>query len=301
MITFKQMEALTWICKLGGFEAAADKLHMSQSAISKRIHELESSFDIEIFDRSNRNAKLTEQGRELLIYCQEILERRDVMLEKVSDKKVLISRLRLGVTELTAMTWLPDFIEKIRQIYPRVHIEPTVEVSRVLFENIINDQLDIIIAPDMYDDVRLKSLPLKSVENVWMCSPKLIPKNKNIDFEQASREKFSFFVQGATSGTDLIYERYFLSQKITLNKNIICNSLMAQLGLTISGMGITYLPLKPLEHLINSDKLRILNFTPRLPLIKYSAIYRSDRDSGIVPEIAEIAVKTCHFDKFLIG
>lgn len=265
MITFKQMEALTWICKLGGFEAAADKLHMSQSAISKRIHELESSFDIEIFDRSNRNAKLTEQGRELLIYCQEILERRDVMLEKVSDKKVLISRLRLGVTELTAMTWLPDFIEKIRQIYPRVHIEPTVEVSRVLFENIINDQLDIIIAPDMYDDVRLKSLPLKSVENVWMCSPKLIPKNKNIDFEQASREKFSFFVQGATSGTGLIYERYFLSQKITLNKNIICNSLMAQLGLTISGMGITYLPLKPLEHLINSDKLRILNFTPRLP------------------------------------
>ena len=166
MITFKQMEALTWICKLGGFEAAADKLHMSQSAISKRIHELESSFDIEIFDRSNRNAKLTEQGRELLIYCQEILERRDVMLEKVSDKKVLISRLRLGVTELTAMTWLPDFIEKIRQIYPRVHIEPTVEVSRVLFENIINDQLDIIIAPDMYDDVRLKSLPLKSVENL---------------------------------------------------------------------------------------------------------------------------------------
>jgi hypothetical protein len=46
------------------------------------------------------------------------LERRDAMLEKVSDKKVLISRLRLGVTELTAMTWLPDFIEKIRQIYP---------------------------------------------------------------------------------------------------------------------------------------------------------------------------------------
>jgi len=62
MITFKQMEALTWICKSGGFEAAADKLHMSQSAISKRIHELESSFDIEIFDRSKRNAKLTERA-----------------------------------------------------------------------------------------------------------------------------------------------------------------------------------------------------------------------------------------------
>lgn len=294
------MEALIWICKLGNFEAAADKLHMSQSAISKRIHELESSFDIEIFDRSNRNAKLTEKGRELLIYCQEILERRDMMLEKVSENKVLISRLRLGVTELTAMTWLPDFIENIRQIYPKVSIEPTIVVSHILYEQLLLDQLDIIIVPDMYDDVRLKSLSLKSVNNVWMCSPKLISKERNIDFDEASREKFSFFVQGATSGTGLIYERYFLSQKISLNKNIVCNSLMAQLGLTISGMGITYLPLKPLEHLIKEDKLRILDFNPKLPRIRYSAVYRADRDSGIIPEIAEIANRTCTFEKFII-
>lgn len=300
MITFKQMEALTWICKLGSFESAAEKLHMSQSAISKRIHEIESSFDIEIFDRSNRNARLTEQGRELLIYCKEILEQRDLMLEKVSDKKVLISRLRLGVTELTAMTWLPEFIENIKKIYPKVQIEPTVEVSQILFENILNDQLDIIIAPDIYDDVRLKSIPLKSVQNVWMCSTKLIKNQENINFDEITRQRYSFFVQGATSGTGLIYERYFLSQRISLNKNIVCDSLMAQIGLTISGMGITYLPLMPMQKLILENKLRVLDFLPKLPLIKYSVIYRSDRDSRIISEISNIAQNNCNFEKFLI-
>ncbi|MFV5434719.1 MULTISPECIES: LysR family transcriptional regulator [Acinetobacter calcoaceticus/baumannii complex] len=300
MITFKQMEALIWICKLGNFEAAAEKLHMSQSAISKRIHELESSFDIEIFDRSNRNAKLTEKGRELLIYSQEILEQRDVMLERVSDKKMLISRLRLGVTELTAMTWLPEFIEHIKKLYPKVQIEPTVQVSRILFEQILNDQLDIIIAPDMYDDVRLTSLRLKSVQNAWMCSTKLITNNEHICFDDVAKRGYSFFVQGATSGTGLIYERYFLSQKIMFNRNIVCDSLMAQIGLAISGMGITYLPLKPMRKMIADEKLRTLDFSPKLPLIQYSAIYRADREYGLVPEIAKIAKTTCNFEKSLI-
>ncbi|QKO14764.1 HTH-type transcriptional activator AmpR [Dickeya solani] len=119
MITFKQMDALIWIVNMGSFEAAASKLNMSQSAISKRIHEIEEAFDIEIFDRKSRNARLTHKGRELLDYCQDIVTRRDAMLERISNKKILFSNLRLGVTELTAMTWLPGLIENIRADYPR--------------------------------------------------------------------------------------------------------------------------------------------------------------------------------------
>ena len=38
-MTFKQLEALYWIAKLGGFAQAANQLHTSQSAVSKRVHE----------------------------------------------------------------------------------------------------------------------------------------------------------------------------------------------------------------------------------------------------------------------
>eukprot|EP01034_Spumella_vulgaris_P009574 gene9574-12141_t len=44
-MTFKQLEALYWIARLGGFAQAANQLHTSQSAVSKRVHELEALFD----------------------------------------------------------------------------------------------------------------------------------------------------------------------------------------------------------------------------------------------------------------
>ncbi|MFC3396791.1 LysR family transcriptional regulator [Brenneria rubrifaciens] len=299
MITFKQMDALYWIVTSGSFESAASKLNMSQSAISKRIHELEESFNIEIFDRSSRSAQLTEKGRELLDYCTDIIHRRDQLLERISDKKVLISRLRLGVTELTAMTWLPSLIESIRTLYPKVRIEPSIELSSVLYENINNDLLDLIIVPDIFNDVRLISVPLKNVENAWMCSPKLIPPGTELDLLDIP--EYSFLLQGSHSGTGLIYERYFSSRGVTFNKHIISNNLLAQIGLAISGIGITYLPVKCLNFLVEQKKLGIIRLKPAPPLVRYSVMYRTDRTFGIVPAIAEKAVELCDFSNLQIA
>lgn len=63
MITFKQLEAVFWVVQLGGFAPAANKLHTTQSAVSKRVQELESLFETPLFDRSLRSARLTEKGR----------------------------------------------------------------------------------------------------------------------------------------------------------------------------------------------------------------------------------------------
>lgn len=52
MLTFKQIEALYWTVRLGTFSASAQKLHTTQSAITKRIQELEADFDVALFDRS---------------------------------------------------------------------------------------------------------------------------------------------------------------------------------------------------------------------------------------------------------
>ncbi|MEL2319414.1 LysR family transcriptional regulator, partial [Klebsiella pneumoniae] len=113
MLTFKQMEAVYWIVQLGSFEAAANRLNTTQSAVSKRVLELESTFDLAVFDRTHRSARLTEKGEEIFIYAKELLQRRDQIVESVSAKEVLVRRLRLGVTELTGLTWLPHLIAAI--------------------------------------------------------------------------------------------------------------------------------------------------------------------------------------------
>jgi DNA-binding transcriptional LysR family regulator len=60
--SIKQLEALFWAGRLGTFQAAAHRLHSTQSAVSKRIAELEAALRRELFDRTRRTAQLTPAG-----------------------------------------------------------------------------------------------------------------------------------------------------------------------------------------------------------------------------------------------
>lgn len=299
MITFKQIDALYWIAELGSFEAAANKLNMSQSAISKRIQELEETFDVEVFDRSKRNARLTEKGGELLDYAKDLLERRDYLLERVSAREVLVRRFRLGVTELTALTWLPALIEALRQAYPKVQIEPSVELSSELFRKLENDQLDLVVVPDVYNDARFVSTPLKSVENAWMCAPNLISDPDPVGIERLAN--CTVLTQGSQSGTGLIYERWLVSHNVQMPKTITSHNLLVQVGLTLSGVGVSYLPKACLSHLIERGALRALVTTPGLPRIRYTALHRTDRQFGLNQNVAELAVACCDFSRLLLS
>ncbi len=107
MPTLKQLDALHWIAALGSFERAAERLGTTQSAVSKRIHELEAALGVEIFDRSQRGARLTPTGEAVLATAGDMLDLRDRLLDFAGQDPPSMRRLRFGVTELTAMTWLP--------------------------------------------------------------------------------------------------------------------------------------------------------------------------------------------------
>ncbi|UQB79382.1 LysR family transcriptional regulator [Pseudomonas shirazica] len=67
MITFKQIEAVYWVARLGSFEAAADFLNTTQSAVSKRVQDLESRYGQPLFDRSRRSSQLTPWASRLSV------------------------------------------------------------------------------------------------------------------------------------------------------------------------------------------------------------------------------------------
>ncbi|MCK6189961.1 MULTISPECIES: LysR family transcriptional regulator [unclassified Pseudomonas] len=297
MITFKQIDALYWIAELGSFEAAANKLNMSQSAISKRIQELEDTFDVAIFDRSKRNARLTEKGGELLDYARDLLKSRDQLLERVSAREVLVRRFRLGVTELTALTWLPALVDALRQAYPKVQLEPSVELSSELFRKLENDQLDLVIVPDVYSDPRFHSTPLQRVDNAWICAPGLIPDPDPVSLDTLA--SYTVLTQGSQSGTGLIYERWLAAHNVQLPRTLTSHNLLVQVGLALSGIGVSYLPKVCLSHLIEQGALRALVTQPELPSVQYMALYRADRQFGLNQDVARMAQACCDFSRLL--
>lgn len=297
MLTLRQLLAIHWIERLGTFERAAEHLHTTQSAISKRVHELEQSTGLQLFDRSQRGARLTAAGEELLVIAREMLSLADRITSLKDGTHVVTRRLRLGITELTALTWLPRLIARLVADFPGLIVEPEVDMSRNLHEKLMDDLVDIIIIPDTFTAPEVTSVPLVSVENAWMAAPTLIGHSGVI--ELAELAKYPLLVQGKRSGSGLFVNKWLGALGIELPKTLSSDSLTAILGLTAAGMGVAYLPLECFRPLVDEGKLTVIRTTPELPPVPYMAMYRNDRPTAFVQEVASRAVELCDFSRQL--
>jgi DNA-binding transcriptional LysR family regulator len=293
VLTFKQLEALYWVVQLGGFSPAAQKLHTTQSAVSKRVQELEALFDIPLFDRSLRAARLTEKGEEMFMVAKRLLEQRDAAVEQFQRPEVVERRVRIGVTELTAMTWLPRFVNVIQHCYPRVVIEPDVDMSTSLRDKLLADEVELIIVPDAFDDSRFTSKRVGTVENAWMCKPGMVSANRPLRIHELAA--YRLLTQGDRSGTGLLYERWFKSIGVRPSNTMTSNSLVALLGLAVSGFGIGYMPRKCLSPMMEAGLLEVVKVTPELPETPYAALYKSERRSTLLASLVMLAQDSCDF------
>jgi len=298
LITLKQVEALYWIAELGSFEAAAMALNTTQSAISKRIQELESRFDLQIFDRSRRSACLTPKGEEILRSARELLSVRDSLLGQLGAKEAMFHRLRLGVTELTALTWLPILADRLRQRFPRLEIEPEVGLSRALYDRLADRTIDLIVVPDVFNEPRFQATPVGQVENAWMYADGVMPGKSSFALTEIAQQ--TVIVQGKDSGMGISYAQWFRDNDIDTPRTIVCSNLVAQVGLTVSGLGVSYLPRACLSHLTGQGVLRVAETTPAMPPIQYIAMYLPTQLAGPLGEVARLCRACCDFSRLVL-
>ncbi|CAM2185656.1 LysR family transcriptional regulator [Burkholderia cenocepacia] len=299
MLTFKQMEALYWIVQLGSFDAAATRLNTTQSAVSKRIQELERAFDLTVFDRAHRSARLTDKGAELFDHAKALLEQRDRVVERMSSKEALVRHVRIGVTELTALTWLPRLIAAIQAAYPRVHVEAEVDLTATLRDRLAADTIDLIVVPQIHATDAFTATVVGEVDNAWMCAAGFMPTSRAA-LALTDIARFPLILQGNLSGTGHLYTRFLQEHGVATQRVLSSNSLLAQIGLTLSGLGISYLPKACVAHLVACDALEIVRTQPALPPVRYVALHRAERAQSLTAEIVRLAAQACDFSTSLL-
>lgn len=293
-ITLKQLETIFWIARLGTFERAAMKLNTTQSAISKRIQELELSVGTDLFDRSLRGARLTEKGEYLVRIAEEMLDLQGRISSLRDGATVPVHRIRLGVTELIAMTWLPRMVTLLHQTYPGVVLEPEVDMARNLYERLLDDQVDVIVIPETFGAPEVTAVTLAQVQNEWMAAPGLVQgAGQTLTLQELSG--YPILAQGTRSGSGLHFSKWMRNQGIVFPRQIGSDSMTALLGLTIAGLGISYMPRDCFSALIEEGKLEVIAAEPALPLVPYAAMYRNDRPTSVSKAVVDLARQACDF------
>lgn len=123
-ITLRQLHAFAAVAELGSFTAAAGKLHLTQSALSVLVRELERQLGTRLFDRHTRRVLLTEAGTELLPRTARVLGELEQAVAEVGalrDKRR--GRLRLAMPQLMASTLGARAIAAFHARHPDVDIE----------------------------------------------------------------------------------------------------------------------------------------------------------------------------------
>ena len=117
-MTFEQMKIFLEAAHFGSFTHAAERLGLTQSAVSVSIKKLEEKHDVLLFDRSGRRLMLTEAGQVLLNEAERILRDVDLTIRRVE------SRRSAGQSSLVACTanaydfWMPELLARVDAAHP---------------------------------------------------------------------------------------------------------------------------------------------------------------------------------------
>lgn len=293
MWTYKQLEAVYWIAQLGGFGAAAEHLHTTQSAISRRVRELEEQLNTSLFDRTARSAVLTDKGQELVALAGQLLAQRDAAMEQFAHSDVVQRRVRIGVTELTAMTWLSQWVTLIERHYPKLELIPCVDASVNLHRELLQDRLDLIVVPDAFSDAGVLSTPLGAVDNVWAAKPGLVSVAKPL--HPLELAQYRRITQGERSGSGSYYARWMQLYGLQSKAELETSNLLALIGLLNVGAGVGYVPRKCLEQFFRSGYLQEIALTDPLPAMRYAVLQSSHKYSALIAALAMLGQSCCDF------
>lgn len=112
------------VASTGSFSASAERLHVSQPAISKRIAALESQLGQALLDRVGRQVLLTEAGHALLPYAQQVLSSLEDARRRLSQlHEGVAGRLSLGTSHHIGLHRLPPVLRRFIEDYPAVDLD----------------------------------------------------------------------------------------------------------------------------------------------------------------------------------
>lgn len=170
MLDFHKLYIFLQVAKAGSFTAAAERLLMTQSAVSQHIADLEAMLGSELFERSRRGATLTETGLVLQDYAKRIMALTEEAQAAATNVHNLAgAQLKLAATPGVGVYQLPDWIVSFRGRYPNVSVSLETDITPKVIAAVQGGAADLALIEGEIDPTLggLAIQPLQEVEQ-WL-------------------------------------------------------------------------------------------------------------------------------------
>lgn len=267
------VEAFYWVATLKSVSRAAEKLFITQSAMSARVAALEDELGALLLDRRDKTFRLTVAGSRFLVHAQKLLELQRTAKAEVGSELAPEMTVRLGAIESVLHSWLIPWVEALRQQYPSLELELTVETTPVLIDQMRRGVLDIAFAalPASGDGIRTSTFP-----TMEMCfvGNRTIHARRKYSLEEIAAFDLLTFQRGSQPHVGLL--DLLRSKRIQPRKVHTISSISAMLQLVHGGFVVATLPKAAVERLSETRHIRPLVCTSALLPLPIHVSYRLD-------------------------
>jgi len=280
MMTFDQIKTFLWVARLGGFRRAAERLNLSQPAVSTRISNLEQELRVPLFERGPRELVLTKHGALLLSYAEQMLFVEEEIKQRVANPSEAEGLFRVGASETIAQAWLPDFLKAFSVQYPRVNVDLTVDISLNLRTELLERKLDLALLMGPVSEFSVENVVLPSFDLHWYRSTT----NPQTDLTKIPVISYS---SKTRPYRELMSE---LSRRIGPKLRIYASaSLSASLKMIAAGIAVGPYPRALANDFLEARQIVEFDAGFRPEPLSFTASYLSEPRSFLVENSAKIA------------
>lgn len=146
-VTLRQLRAFVGVARSLSFTEAAARLHVTQSALSGLIKELERALGMQVLHRSSRRVQLSEVGAQFLPLATRILQDLDQALGAITDIKALRTGLvRVAVPQLMACTLMPQVMSAFARNHPYIRLVLADAMADAVLQKLRSGEVDLAVS-----------------------------------------------------------------------------------------------------------------------------------------------------------
>ena len=172
VLEIKHLRLVRAIADHGGLTRAGTFLHLSQSALSHQLRDLEDALGLKLFERAGKRMVITHAGTRILEHARKALE---IVEGAETEAKALANGagavLRLTTECYTCYNWLPRVLGRFRRSFPDIEVRIDAKATDRPIAALLEGQIDLGLVFDTTPDPRIRSVPLFEDENVVVMAP----------------------------------------------------------------------------------------------------------------------------------
>jgi DNA-binding transcriptional LysR family regulator len=290
VLNLKQLEALIWVAELGSFRKAAQHLNTTQPNISTRISSLEKTLGVVLMQRNSGSIQLTDKGHEILTAGRQVLHQAERIIEISDRPDLVIDRLRLGVTELVACTWLHAYLRRLKVEYPALNVELTVDLSRNLDSELSANKLDLAIQTSPFASAASGSIELGKFPYVWVAGRQM---SKQLGGNNSVADLLPHSILTHARHTQAYIElvEHAEERSLSTTRFVSSSSMASCVQMAEDEMGVTLLPRALVEAELSNGQLIEITVDWLPAPLRFAARYQSEKAAFYLAHSAELALE----------